>query len=97
MAEELAIQPHIVELVLGHEFRAGVQKTYNRARYAREIRDAYLRWHDPLGRRTRAETFRHQGSKALNPTAIPGKRRGRSICCGLNPYAATTSADCGCC
>jgi integrase len=48
MSEELAIQPHIVELVLGHEFRAGVQKTYNRAPYAKEIRDAYLRWHDYL-------------------------------------------------
>jgi integrase len=44
MAEELAIQPHIVELVLGHEFRSGVQATYNRAPYAKEIRDAYLRW-----------------------------------------------------
>jgi len=48
MAEQLAIQPHIVELVLGHEFRTGVQATYNRAPYAKEIRDAYLRWHDYL-------------------------------------------------
>jgi integrase len=48
MAEELAVPPHIVELVLGHEFRSGVQATYNRAPYAREIRDAYLRWHDYL-------------------------------------------------
>jgi integrase len=48
MSEELGIQPHIVELVLGHEFRSGVQGTYNRARYARDIRDAYLRWHDYL-------------------------------------------------
>jgi integrase len=48
MAEQLAIQPHIVELVLGHEFRTGVQATYNRAPYAKEIRDAYLRWHEYL-------------------------------------------------
>jgi integrase len=48
MAEQLAIQPHIVEMVLGHEFRTGVQATYNRAPYAKEIRDAYLRWHDYL-------------------------------------------------
>jgi integrase len=48
MAEELAVQPHIVELVLGHEFRTGVQARYNRALYAREIRDTYLRWHDYL-------------------------------------------------
>jgi integrase len=48
LAEELAVQPHIVELVLGHEFRTGVQAVYNRAPYAREIRDAYLCWHDYL-------------------------------------------------
>lgn len=48
MAEELAVQPHVVELLLGHEFRTGVQGTYNRATYSREIRDAYLRWHDNL-------------------------------------------------
>jgi integrase len=48
MAEQLAVQPHIVELVLGHEFRSGVQARYNRAVYAREIQDAYLRWHDYL-------------------------------------------------
>jgi integrase len=48
MAEQLAVPPHIVELVLGHEFRTGVQARYNRAPYEREIRDAYLRWHDYL-------------------------------------------------
>jgi integrase len=48
MAEELKIQPHIVELVLGHEFRVGVRSVYNRAPYPNEIRDAYLRWHDYL-------------------------------------------------
>jgi integrase len=48
MAEELAVQPHIVELVLGHEFRTGVQARYNRAPYEAPIRDAYLRWHDYL-------------------------------------------------
>jgi integrase len=48
MAEQLAVQPHIVELVLGHEFRTGTQGTYNRAPYAKEIRNAYLCWHDFL-------------------------------------------------
>jgi len=48
MAEELAVQPHIVELVLGHEFRTPTQGTYNRAPYAKEIQNAYLRWHDYL-------------------------------------------------
>ena len=48
MAEELAIQPHVVELILGHEFRTGVQATYNRAPYAREIASAYSCWHDYL-------------------------------------------------
>jgi integrase len=48
MAEQLAAPPHIVELVLGHEFRTGVQARYNRAPYEREIRHAYLRWHEYL-------------------------------------------------
>src|SRR5262249_25448253 len=48
MAEQLAIQPHIVELVLGHEFRTGVQATYNRAPYSKEIQNAYLCWHEYL-------------------------------------------------
>jgi integrase len=48
MGEELAIEPHIVELVLGHEFRTPVQKVYNRARYSKPILQAYLRWHDYL-------------------------------------------------
>jgi integrase len=48
MSEKLAVQPHIVELVLGHEFRAGLQARYNRALYEGPIRDAYLRWHDYL-------------------------------------------------
>jgi integrase len=48
MSEQLAVQPHIVELVLGHEFRTGVQARYNRAPYEAPIRDAYLRWHDYL-------------------------------------------------
>jgi integrase len=48
MAEQLAVPPHIVELVLGHEFRTGVQARYNRAPYGGEIRDAYLRWHEIL-------------------------------------------------
>ena len=48
LSEELAVLPHVVELVLGHEFRGSVEGRYNRARYAGPIRDAYLRWHDYL-------------------------------------------------
>jgi integrase len=47
MSEELAILPHIVELILGHEFRKDTEGRYNRARYAAPIRDAYLR--QPMG------------------------------------------------
>jgi integrase len=48
MSEQCSVPPHVVELVLGHEFRTGVQARYNRAPYEREIRDAYLRWHEYL-------------------------------------------------
>jgi integrase len=48
LAEQCAIAPHVIEMLLGHEPFAKVQKTYNRSPYEREIRDAYLRWHDYL-------------------------------------------------
>jgi integrase len=48
MSEELAVLPHVVEVLLGHEFRKDVAGRYNRARYAGPIRDAYLLWHAHL-------------------------------------------------
>jgi integrase len=65
MAEQLAVQPHIVELVLGHEFRTGVQARYNRAPYEAPIRDAYLRWHDYL------KTLLDGGARKIIPLAPP--------------------------
>jgi integrase len=48
MGEELSIQPHVIELVLGHQPFTKVQGTYNRARYEREVRAALALWHDYL-------------------------------------------------
>jgi integrase len=48
MNEELEIEPHIVELLLGHEFRSGTHGTYNKAKYKRAIAAAYALWHDYL-------------------------------------------------
>jgi integrase len=49
MNDELEIEPHIVELLLGHEFRSGTHGTYNKAKYRRAIAAAYAVWHDYLG------------------------------------------------
>jgi integrase len=47
MAEDLAVQPHIVEQVLNHQrsgHKSGVAGTYNRAVYAREVKAALALW-----------------------------------------------------
>lgn len=44
-ANDIGIQPHIVETILGHAL-GGVHGTYNRSIYANEVRDALLRWSD---------------------------------------------------
>lgn len=44
MAEKLAIQPHVIEAVLGHTFGTRVARTYNRSDYATEKRHALDAW-----------------------------------------------------
>jgi integrase len=48
MADRLGILPHVIEAVLNHVsgHRAGVAGVYNRATYAKEMRDALERWAD---------------------------------------------------
>ena len=43
---ELGTLPHVIEAVLNHVsgHRAGVAGTYNRATYAKEMREALERW-----------------------------------------------------
>jgi len=47
---ELGIEPHIVEVILGHVsgFRAGVAQVFNQARYRAATRAALERWADQL-------------------------------------------------
>jgi len=51
---EIGVLPHIVESVLNHQsgHKAGVAGTYNRARYADEMRAALQRWADHLDKIT---------------------------------------------
>lgn len=46
MADRLGVLPHIVEAILNHVsgHRAGIAGVYNRARYAREMREALEGW-----------------------------------------------------
>ena len=47
MAKQRAVQPHIVEEILGHRtFKQGVPGRYNKAIYAKEVRNALLAWED---------------------------------------------------
>jgi hypothetical protein len=45
MGEDLGVLPHVVEACLNHlDHKQGVRGTYNLALYARETRDAWVRW-----------------------------------------------------
>ena len=49
MADDLGIQPHIIEAVLNHTaHRAGVGGVYNKSAYAREVRSALMTWADHI-------------------------------------------------
>ena len=47
---ELGVQPHHIEAVLNHQsgHKQGIAGTYNRAKYADEMRSALQRWADHL-------------------------------------------------
>jgi integrase len=51
---EIGVLPHIVEAVLNHQsgHKAGIAGTYNRAKYADEMRSALQRWADHVERIT---------------------------------------------
>ena len=66
MADQLAVQPHIVEEVLGHAtFKGGVQGRYNKATYGNEVRNALLAWHD------RVHTLVAGGERRIVPFPPP--------------------------
>jgi integrase len=50
MADKLGVLPHIVEAILNHVsgHRAGVAGVYNRATYAKEMREALERWRNHI-------------------------------------------------
>jgi integrase len=50
MADEIGVQPHIIEALLNHVsgHKRGVAGIYNRARYDREIASALLLWSEHL-------------------------------------------------
>jgi integrase len=52
---ELGVQPWYVEAVLNHQsgHKSGVAGTYNRAKYAADMRDALQRWADQIDRITK--------------------------------------------
>jgi integrase len=46
MAEQLKVQPHIIEALLGHVAGTQVSRTYNRAEYLAEKTAALAQWAD---------------------------------------------------
>jgi integrase len=49
MGEQVGVQPHVVERVLGHQ-PPGLRKVYQRGSYDAEASDAWSRWSDHVGR-----------------------------------------------
>jgi hypothetical protein len=66
MADEVGVQPHIIEAILNHVsgHKAGVAGIYNRASYAKEKRAALALWAEHL-------TAIVEGRKAV---VVPMKR-----------------------
>jgi integrase len=65
MADEIGIQPHVVESVLNHSLGSRVQTTYNRSTYSAEVRralDAWGAWLTALveGREQKVLAFRRE-------------------------------------
>jgi integrase len=52
-AEELDIQPHVIESVLSHAYGTGVARTYNRAKYLEPMRKALLAFEEWLNTQIR--------------------------------------------
>jgi integrase len=50
--ERLAIAPHIIEIVLGHEMGSKVAKTCNRSGYTKEVQAAFAQWADHVAKIT---------------------------------------------
>jgi integrase len=49
MAEQLAVQPHVVEEILGHQSGSAVARVYNRSSYQAQIRQALAMWERFIG------------------------------------------------
>jgi hypothetical protein len=65
MAEEIGVQPHIIEAILNHVsgHKRGVAGIYNQASYRGEIATALLRWSEHLtaiiaGRKSKVVSLR---------------------------------------
>ena len=50
LADDLNVQPHIIECILGHYggFRRGVAQVYNKSPYMNEMRAALVAWSERL-------------------------------------------------
>jgi integrase len=80
LAEQLQVQPHIIEAVLGHAggFRAGVAGVYNRASYGSEKIEALRRWSDHIRKIVKAsEPKRSQRSGSPHTSTKDGQSHGR--------------------
>jgi integrase len=76
LAEQLQVQPHIIEAVLGHAggFRAGVAGTYNRALYRAEKAEALQRWADHVQKIIKAS----KPGRAQRPGPLYSSQDGQS-------------------